>query len=238
MIRIAVCDDERNTADRISAMIRGIMPESEVCTFLSGRELLAGAPFDLYFLDIQMPGENGIETAKRLRKRGDTGAIVFITGVKDYVFDAFDVEALHYLVKPVREEKLREVLGRAVRALERTGGAAAKAQLLIQTRERSFTVNVEDILYLENAMRKIIVHTRQKTISFYGKMADMERQTGATFFRTHRGYLVNLACVAEYSADAVTLCNGETVYLARDRYQDFVKEYMRYLRGEARHEQL
>lgn len=92
-------------------------------------------------------------------------------------------------------------------------------------------LNVSDILYFENERRKIAVHTLRGEVSFYGVMADMEREAGADFCRCHRGYLVNLSHVAEYNRETITLSNGERIYLSKDRYHDFVKQYMRYLRN-------
>lgn len=80
-------------------------------------------------------------------------------------------------------------------------------------------------------MRKIIAHTVRGEISFYGVMADMEKEAGAGFYRCHRGYLVNLSYVMEYDMENIMLSNGEKIYLSKDRYHDFVKQYMRYLRN-------
>lgn len=236
MWKIAVCDDEEVIAEQISSMIKKELTNSDIEQFFSGEELLAqNERFDIYFLDIQMEQLTGIETARRLRKQDESCVIVFITGVKEYVFDAFDVAALHYLIKPVQEEKLKEVLKRAVKEIEKNrhsqSNSTVNRQIFIKTRDKSITVNVSDILYFENEMRKIIVHTKQDTVTFYGNMADMENRTGVGFYRCHRGYLVNMAYIAEYDAENIYLSNGDKVYLAKEKYQDFVQQYMRYLRN-------
>lgn len=236
MWKIAVCDDEEVIAEQISSMIKKELSDSEIYQFFSGEELLAqNKEFDIYFLDIQMEKITGIEAAKRLRKQDESCVIVFITGVKEYVFEAFDVAALHYLIKPVQEEKLQEVLKRAIKEIEKNrhgqSNSTVNRQILIKTRNKTITVNVGDILYFENEMRKIIVHTKQDTVTFYGNMADMERQAGVGFYRCHRGYLVNMAYIAEYDVENIYLSNGNKVYLAKEKYQDFVQQYMRYLRN-------
>lgn len=236
MWKIAVCDDEKVIAEQISSMIKKELPDSEIYQFFSGEELLAqNEAFDIYFLDIQMEKLTGIEVAKRLRKQDENCVIVFITGVKEYVFEAFDVAALHYLIKPVQEEKLKEVLKRAIKEIEKNrhsqSNSTVNRQIFIKTRDKSITVNVSDILYFENEMRKIIVHTKQDTVTFYGNMADMEKRAGVGFYRCHRGYLVNMAYIAEYDAENIYLSNGNKVYLAKEKYQDFVQQYMRYLRN-------
>lgn len=231
MMRIAVCDDEPVFVKQISDRIEKYMTDCVVRGFLSGEDLLLQEEiFDLYFLDIQMEGLNGIEIAKKLRERDEESMIVFITGAKEYVFDAFDLAALHYLVKPVEDEKLQESLKRAEKEIEKKHNGKGK-QIFIKTRSKNITLNVVDVLYFENEMRKIAAHTVRGTISFYGVMAEMEKEAGAGFYRCHRGYLVNLSYVAEYDAETITLVNGEKIYLSKDRYHDFVKQYMRYLRN-------
>lgn len=222
MLKIVVCDDEKVIVKQVSYMIKKYLPDCEIDEFLSGKDLLsAKKDFDIFFLDIQME-QNGIEVARKLREHDENAVIIFITGVKEYVFEAFDVAALHYLLKPVHEEKLREVIDRAVREVQKKADKE-KRQLFIKTREKNITLNVNDILYLENEMRKIVAHTKRETITFYGVMSEMEKLVGTGFYRCHRGYLVNMAYVSEYDTDSILLSNGEKIYLSKDRYQDFVK---------------
>ncbi len=231
MLKIVVCDDEKVIVRQVSDMIKKHLPDCEIDEFLSGKDLLsAKKDFDIFFLDIQMEQQNGIEVARELREYDENAVIIFITGAKEYVFEAFDVAALHYLLKPVDEEKLKEVLDRAVRNVWKKTDKEKK-QLFIKTRGKNITLNVDDILYLENEMRKIAAHTKMETITFYGVMSEIEKLLGTGFYRCHRGYLVNMAYVSEYDTDNILLNNGEKVYLSKDRYQDFVKQYMRYLRN-------
>ncbi len=231
MLKIAVCDDEPAFVEQISDRIKKYIPDGIIQCFLSSEDLLLqGELFDIYFLDIQMEKMNGIETAKKLRELEEESIIVFITGAKEYVFQAFDVAALHYLVKPVDDAKLQEVLERAKKEIEKKQNRKDR-QIFIKTRNKNITLNVADILYFENEMRKIIAHTVRGEISFYGVMADMEKEAGAGFYRCHRGYLVNFSYVMEYDMENIMLSNGEKIYLSKDRYHDFVKQYMRYLRN-------
>ena len=223
MLKIAVCDDEPAFVEQISDRIKKYIPDGTIQCFLSSEDLLSqGELFDIYFLDIQMEKMNGIETAETLRELDEESIIVFITGAKEYVFQAFDVAALHYLVKPVDDAKLQEVLERAKKEIEKKQNRKDR-QIFIKTRNKNITLNVADILYFENEMRKIIAHTVRGEISFYSVRAG--------FFRCHRGYLVNLSYVAEYDMENILLSNGEKIYLSKDRYHDFVKQYMRYLRN-------
>ncbi len=114
-MNIAVVDDEEIIRQQIHGFIKKQKPEFYISDFATGEELLAAkADFDIIFLDIQMEGMGGIEAARSLRKKNMDAVLVFITGMKEYVFEAFDVSAFHYLLKPIGEKKFMEVLGRAV----------------------------------------------------------------------------------------------------------------------------
>lgn len=178
MLRIAVCDDEPQIVKQLTDLVMQCAPDCELTCYAHGEELLeAQKTFDLIFLDIQMKPLNGMETAKRIRSLDEGVLIVFITAWKEYVFDAFDVGAFHYLLKPVQLQKLREILQRAQRETDRKNHAK-KQQLFLKTRERSFVVNVEDILFLENALRKVVIHTDAQTILVYGTMSEFEKKAG------------------------------------------------------------
>ena len=233
-MNIAICDDEKAIREQIKELIEkmGVCPE----LYETGDSLLAaGKQFDIVFLDIQMEGTNGIETAKKLRERSalkgaEDTILIFITAIREYVFEAFDVAAFHYLLKPIEEEKFREVFHRAERELEKRK-SKRRETVFIKTRNRSFSLEKDSILYIESRGKKVEIHTTGETIEAYASMNEMEGQLGGGFFRCHRGYLVNMAYVAEYDSGSITLNNGEYVYLAKEKYGEFVKAYMRYLRN-------
>ena len=112
-MRIAVCDDERKAAEDLIARIKKIDRECRVFCYTEGISLLHDGCFDLVFLDIGMEPMNGMEAAKRLREMNQKVLIVFITALKEYVFDSFEVGAFWYLLKPVSQDKLKDVLYRA-----------------------------------------------------------------------------------------------------------------------------
>ena len=233
-MNIAICDDEKAIREQIKELIEktGLCPE----LFETGDGLLAaGKQFDIVFLDIQMEGTDGIETAKKLRERSalkgaEDTILIFITAIREYVFEAFDVAAFHYLLKPIEEDKFREVFRRAERELEKRK-KQQRETVFVKTRNRSFTLEKDSILYIESRGKKVEIHTKGETIEAYASMNELEAQLGEGFYRCHRGYLVNMAYVAEYDRKSVTLNNGEYVYLAKEKYGEFVKAYMRYLRN-------
>ena len=229
MIDIAICDDEAVIREQLHQFVKNNIPDSHVEIYATGEELLTtNQNFDLLFLDIQMEGLNGMETARTLRAKNKNTIIIFVTGSKEYVFEAFDVSAFHYLLKPLAEERFDEVLMRALEEVSRRK-TQAKKQLLIQTRNRNYNLDQSTIFYLESRGKKVEIHTQRETIAVYASISKLEEQLGSGFYRCHRGYLVNLAHIAEYRTDRIRLSNGEEVYLAKEKYQSFVKTYMRYL---------
>ena len=224
-----MCDDEVVIREQIRQFIKKRVPDGHIEVYAAGEALLAAnKSFDLVFLDIQMDGINGMDTARALRSENKDTVIIFVTGSKEYVFEAFDVSAFHYLLKPLAEEKLDEVLKHALEEVNRRK-TQEKKQLLIQTRSRKYNLDQNAIFYLESRGKKVEIHTPGETIEVYASIGKLEEQLGNGFYRCHRGYLVNLAYITEYRTDRIRLSNGEEIYLAKEKYQAFVKTYMRYL---------
>lgn len=230
-MNIAVVDDESVIREQVENFIRKQCPDCSLRTYSAGEELLSdGRRFDIIFLDIRMEGAGGIETARELRRRQEESVLIFITGMKDYVFEAFDVSAFHYLLKPLKEQKFREVLDRAVREAGKLK-RQRRRQLFVRTKGRSLTIDQDDILYIESKAKKAEIHTVKETLEIYAAMSELEEQLGENFYRCHRGYLVNMAYIVEYGADSISLAGGGTVYLTRKKHSEFVKAYMWYLQN-------
>lgn len=228
-MRIAICDDEKEMCRRLKQMVLRQRADCEVLLFDSGSLLLQSRQrFSIIFMDIQMEGVNGIETAKALRMKDENAVLIFVTALKEYVFEAFDVSAFHYLLKPVSDERFRRVFESACREAQKRE-REVKEQILFRTRTRSFTLFKRDILYVESRGRKVDIHTAGDCVTVYGTMNGLQEQLGCDFYRCHRGYLVNLAHVTEYETDRILLESGEEVFMARDKYGEFVKAYMRFL---------
>ena len=233
-MQIAVCDDEKEIRELFAKKIEKLYPEAELSLYRSGEELLLSdkAP-DILLLDIQMPGKNGMETAEELRRKKKETIIIFITALDDFVFQAFDVGAFHYLVKPFDDGKFAEVLLSAVKQfedrkkLEDAGRKREKPSLMITTGGEHITVNLEDIIYAEVYDRKVILHTMDADIEYYGKMKELEEKAGDDFFRTHRSYLVNFGFIRKYDATTVYLKKGQAL-ISKQNYGAFVKSYLRY----------
>lgn len=113
-MEVAIVDDEKVIREQIKKLTVKYEPDCNVIAYETGEELLAeGKKFDVVFLNIQMEGMNGIDTARTLREKQEDMVVIFITGVKEYVFEAFDVSAFYYLLKPIEEKKFSEIFERA-----------------------------------------------------------------------------------------------------------------------------
>lgn len=234
---IAVCDDDEKIRKHLVKMIRSFTDEAEnpvlILEFSGGEKLLAcEVQPDIVIMDIGMGGMNGMETAAKLRKISNP-ILIFVTALKDYVFDAFDVGAFHYLLKPVDENKFFEVLERALGEIE-ARGSKKHAGFTVKTLEGFRTVKCNDIYYAENIAREIVLHTKEGNIAYYEKMEHLEKQLGNGFFRCHRGYLVSLDKVKQYDSREIELINGDIILLSRQKYSDFVQAYMKYMVEEER----
>lgn len=229
-MNIGICDDEKEICLQIKKLILTTAPDSQVVCYSSGKQFLSERQhFDILFLDIQMGDTNGMEIARTLKERREDTVLIFVTALKEYVFEAFDVSAFHYLLKPLANDKFNSVFQEALKeAWKRIRGR--EESLFFQTKSRSFTLIKSEILYVENCRRKVDIHTLNQTESIYATMAHMEELLGDGFFRCHRGYLVNMAHISRYSADSILLHNGETIYLSKEKYNDFVTAYMSYLK--------
>lgn len=230
MFQIAVCDDEKSMAEYLKQLIVSRLEGEKDCSvtvFSSGTELLEkGKDFDIFFLDIDLKDMSGIDMARCLRKEKEA-VIVFVTALKEYVFDAFDLQAFQYLFKPVDEKQFFQVLDKAL--LE----CRMKKQsepLVIRVNGVYQNIPKEKILYAENEARKIVLHLKDEQISFYAKMSELEGMLGDNFFRCHRGYLVNLNAVKGYDTGNIQLKNGEVILMAKQKYSAFVAAYMEFLR--------
>ena len=230
MVKIAICDDQESMAGQLKAAITRILEawkeEFRVTCFGSPHRLLLSSPeFDLIFLDIQMPMMDGMALARALRQKGFEGILIFVTILREYMPDAFEVEAMDYLVKPVDTERLEAALKRSLKRLGRQGGKC----LFIRTKNWRRFVRIHDIYYCEVIDRKIYVHTKDGVLDYYGKIKEVERQTESALIRCHRSYLINPEYLLEYGGGFAVLDNGERIPVSQSCHQTVMEQMMRYL---------
>lgn len=232
MLSIAVCDDEVieccNMAKRIKEIMEEIKMPCIIRQFQSGGELLQTLEsFDVVFLDIIMRELDGIKTAQIFRERAFDKILIFVSSSREYVFEAYDVEAFQYLLKPVDDRKLKSVLQKAVLKTE-----SRLQEFIIVSRERQKKkLFLDDIYYFEIKGRMVDAHGPEGIFTYYEQMGKLENKLqDKGFFRCHKSYLVNLKYVDRYNRQEVILENGEKVVIAKRRYEQFVREVLKAMR--------
>ncbi|MBD5492664.1 MAG: response regulator transcription factor [Lachnospiraceae bacterium] len=232
MLSIAVCDDEVIECCNIARKIKDILAEMKIpCIirqFQSGRELLqAIESFDIIFLDIMMQDLDGMKTAQMFREKDFDKMLIFVSSSREYVFEAYDVEAFQYLLKPLDDRKLKRVLQKAVLKTENRS-----QEFIIVSRERQKKkLLLDDIYYFEIQGRVVDVHGPEGIFTYYEQIGELEsklRDKG--FFRCHKSYLINLKYVDGYNRKEAILENGEAIVIAKRRYEKFCREVLKVMR--------
>ena len=238
-IKIAVCDDEKNIRSYLVSLIRKQDIECSIIEYDSADAyLLDGREHDLIFLDIEMDdfgtGLNGMGLARHIRgmEVQKQPIIIFVTGYEKYVYDAFDVGAFQYLVKPIDEQKFAEVFGRATGQIV-SEAEQRKKKLVIQYGGEGKVILLNDIYYMESRNHNIILYLKNGNIEYYAKIGDLEKELAEQFYRIHRGYLINLFHVEGYDRTEVRMANGDRLLLSRYKYDGFVQAYMDYISEES-----
>lgn len=237
MIKIAVCDDEKSIRAYICSLVGKQDIECEITEYASADEYLSSVTeYDLVFLDIEMNGSasdmDGMSMARRIRSMEliKQPIIVFVTGYEKYVYDAFDVDAFQYLLKPVDERKFAEVFGRAAGQIL-FEAEQKKKTLVIQCGSEKKVIPLDNIYYLESRNHKIVLHLKEGELEYYAKIGALEEELRGRFYRIHRGYLVNFAYVEGYDKTEVMLINGDRLPFSK-KYDDFAAAYLRFMQWE------
>lgn len=239
MFHFTICDDDQTQLTLLETCLgewsreRKCEIEIELCKsaeqflFRQGHE----SETDVLLLDIDMPGKSGISLARELREKGEKLQIIFVTGLEDYVLDGYDVEAVSYLIKPVKKEKLFLCLDKAK---ERCG--REESALLLEMAGGVMRVRLKDICYLESDAHDTQVHCVRQKETFRSKTGIHEleeylKKCSGAFFKIHRSYLVNLSCVSRIARKEVLMDTGEVLPVARGRWEALNKAYLEYYRG-------
>ena len=209
MLRIGICDDSADARVALRAALERALErrrsgEAAFLEFSSGEGLLRwmenhAGELDLVFLDIEMGGLDGMETARRLREADEGLGLVFVTGYTDYVFDGYCVGALGYLMKPPKQDQLEGVLNRATEARLRE----ADQVFLCRSGETLYRIPKKKILYFTSDRRQITCVCANRTYVFYGKLDEVERDVGEDFIRIHQRYLVRAGAVDRLEGNQV-----------------------------------
>jgi len=229
-LKIAVCDDEPKQIEYLTALISSWgTKNSHTCvidTFPSAEAFLfdyaEDKNHDILLLDIEMGTMNGVDLAKTIRQTNDTVQIIFITGFPDFIAEGYEVSALHYLMKPVSEEKLHAVLDKAAANL-----AKAEKRLCITHDRQTDFIPLSQITYIEAQKQYVEIHTSDALYRMKSSLADIESKLDEYFSRCQRSFIVNLRYVIRIKNDCVVLKNGVEVPISRGMAEKIGKEIIR-----------
>lgn len=226
MLQIAICDDSEQEIEKIENMLLPLSArlEFECDIFCSGEELLKSLNeddilYDIYLLDIEMGEINGLDIAKKIREKDLISVIIFLSGYPRYVFKAYDVIVFNFLLKPVKQEKLEEIVFKAATFLHHT-----KEIFCFSFNKVEKSLLARTILYFERNKRKVLIHTEHETEQCYMKMETiLEHLDNIIFARISYSMIVNLHYVKNVKSGAIELRNGTILSISR-KYKDEVKQ--------------
>lgn len=232
-MRIAICDDEPQCRRQAVQAIHACTKSLDILTdvFESGNDLLQAfrkSPYDLVFLDIEMPELDGIRLARKLREMSRDIPIVFLTSHIEYALEGYEVNALRYLTKPIRPEKLHELLGYVMQQMQE------QHTLWLKTDLGEERVPVREILCLEAQNQNILVRTADRDYMVRYNLGEYEKELAEDgFFRIHRGYLVSLRHVKSLGKHEVTLSDNTILPVSRTKEKALKEALFQYIREEA-----
>ena len=209
-IKTAVCDDEPVHMENI----RNALPDLEMDLYtkpdLLFETVRGGKKYDVIFLDIIMPGFDGISLARELREIDEDVIIVFITSKLEFMQTGYEVKAFCYLLKDQISRGLKKVWN----DIEAELAAKKDEYFVYEFERRACRRSYREILYFESNLRRVTLHTKNNADIFYGKLDDIEKLS-PHFIRIHKSYLVNKKYIRGLSADTVVLSNGEVLPVSR-----------------------
>lgn len=233
-MRIAICDDEKSQLNYLDACVRRF---SEIHGLSLHISLFDSAEkfwfswekdsFSVILLDIQMRGQNGMDLAHELRQRGDNSAIIFITGLSEYIGEGYDVSAVHYLMKPIDENKLFEAMEKAISTVEK------------QPKKLIFSVGGENIVLSAQKIEYAEAFSHTTSLSLGEKNVEISQSFGNVlsalrnecFVRCHRSYAVNIVHIRSIKKYEITLDSGKTVPVSRRLYDAVNKAFISFYKG-------
>lgn len=231
-MKIAICDDETHMRTLLSRKISARSPKIIITEFSDGSELVrTEETFDIIFLDIDMPQLDGMETAAKLRQKGTSSLMIFLTSHEEFVRDAFKVRAFRFLSKPVDDGDLAEALDEAEKEL------TSQDRLMIEQRGRIYEVRPSDLLYLEAYGDGTYIYDNSGNVYDSKKQLKQWEQelSGKGFFRIHKSYIVSLAKVVKIEGAEVTLSDVQKpLTVSRRNLSAFREAYLDHVRKNAR----
>lgn len=229
-MKIAICDDTLILHQDLKNCLERYSIERKIDfiydDYTKGADLLSSdIRYDIIFMDYQMDGLNGLETARILRKRHDNAAIIFLTSYSDIVFDVFEVNAFRFLVKPIDIQKLFSAIDDYISGLDDSNF------ILLKTDDGNKRVKIDDIIYAEASDKYCYVRTVDDSLLYKNTLSEIEKLLPEeSFFRSHRTYLVNMKHIVTHTATSIQFDNNECALISKLKLTPFKKTFTDYIK--------
>lgn len=234
-MRIAICDDIAEDAKALEMIIHQLDDANnwDIVSYTSSSQFLAHICkqelYDIVFLDIDMPEIDGLELGKRIKKVYPNVLIIFATYHPQYVLDAFDLEAFHYILKPFDSKKILSVLQRAHNKY-----ISANKYHYIKIKTQTIRLKIAEIYFIEYCQKHVIYHTSKKdyeVVETLGSVYAVLKDYG--FYQIHQGYIVNMEKIDHFNGYSVILTDGRSVAISVRKKTEVITAYTRYIRRQA-----
>lgn len=231
-MKIGICDDEVHFQKVLRKKLEsyyGVL-DVEIEAFSSGSDFMNRfqkypMEFQMIFMDIEMPGLNGIETSKQIREINGSVPIVFLTSHTELAMEGYEVDAFRFLDKPLQDEKLIKTL----RDFDHLRLLDTKIEL--QDGERTLWINWTEIQYVQSENVYIHIHLEDSRFLIRKKLSDLEKDMPKQrFYQPHRSFLINLGFVKSFDGKKILMKNGNEIPLSRGKRNEFKTAMMNYLR--------
>lgn len=228
---IAICDDEYKICLQMERLLESILLELsiryEIDIFCSSEKLcleMSKTNYDIVFLDIELPGMNGVETGKYIREelKDESVQIAYISAKKEYAMELFEIRPINFLIKPLEEEGVQKVINKYL-----TISKQNNYNFEYKKRGDSFKVPMSEILYFEGKNRKVAIVMKSGADEFYGSMEDIYSQVKKQrFLFIHKSIIVNYNFIKRFGYEQVTMVDGQTFPISQSRRKAIRKMHM------------
>ena len=231
-MRILICDDDSSIRQQIQKLIVSYFKSvkqkvPEIICYCGGEDLLKDlGPMDMVFLDIEMPGMDGIYVGNKLKERNKNVIIYIVTSFMEYLDEAMRIHVFRYLPKPLEKHRFFRNLNDGLTLYH-----TLTITIAIETKAGIYSLSSHDIIALEAVSRKVLVHTTKGTYESIHSMAYWTKHLPRNlFFQSYRSFLVNLEHVTDFSHELIHLDDGRIdAYLTKRKYTLFKEAYLLYL---------
>lgn len=232
-MRIAICDDNKEIIEQIKRILSAFysfrkLPSPPIDSFLSGDSLLSDlTKKDIVFIDVEMPGLNGILTGQKLLERNKNTILIMVTSYDRYLDDAFRINAFRYISKPIDADRLIHIFTDAIATYNTILGQ----QIVVSSSKSTCKYNSSDIVMLEMDGRKVTLHTTNECIVTDKSLKEWaELLPESSFFACNRGFIVNLSHIKKITSDKIIMDkDGLEAYLTKRKHAEIKKRWLLYI---------